>query len=221
MRKAVVMGLLMLVVTGCATHRVSSYTIEDREVFVGWTEQSRLPQDAYYVLVEGDPSGKTWSVREVYDHPIKGRDNELQEVLFIDKAFRFVQPYFEVAPSTIVTYGEETKGTLVGHTTRSGDVVVTGMDLETKKQHMDRGSWECGALIQGDKNRYTPCTSRLTKTDLGKSVGKNLFAVALTAGLASGTHQVVDKEKVVEVVKSAKVFQAIKNRMAFSQGGER
>src|SRR6266581_120848 len=99
--------LLVAFLSGCASHTASLYKINGEEVFLGWNNQNKLPPDAYYVLLEGDKEGVNWAVKEIYDHPIAGRSNELQEVLFVDKQFKYIQPYFEYAASTVVKYDEE------------------------------------------------------------------------------------------------------------------
>jgi hypothetical protein len=212
--------LMIALLTGCASHKASQYIINGEEVFLGWNNQKNLPSNAFYVLLEGDKEGVNWTIKEIYDHPIKGRSNELQEVLFVDKEFRYIQPYYEYAASTVVSYGEETQGTLVGRTNSNGQIMVTGMDVKTKKQYMDRGSWECGYIMKDHKNQYTPCSSRLTKTDVARSIGKNIFATALTLGLASGTHQVVDKDKMAEIIKQTDLFEQIKKSNLYSQANK-
>lgn len=221
-RVAFAAAIFISLLSGCASHRASTYNISGNETFIGWNDQRKLPSDAYYVLLEGDAEGKTWKINEIYSHPISGRSNELQEVLFIDKEFRYVQPYFQINESTIVQYGEgfnSTKMTPVGRSNRNGDIVVTGMDFETTSSYLDRGSWECGAIIQANKDKYTACTTRLTKTDIGRSIGKNIFAVALTLGLMSGTHQVVDKGKIAEILVQTDLFERIKASKVYSQAG--
>jgi hypothetical protein len=183
------------------------YTINGEEVFLGWNNQNKLPANAYYVLIEGDKEGANWTIKEIYDHPIRGRSNELQEVLFVDREFRFVQPFFEYAPSTVVAIQKESK------------VVMTnaGAAVKTKALYIDRGSWECGYVMKDHEDKYNPCNSRITKTDVAKSVGKNLFAAALTLGVASGTHKAVDKEKLAEIITQTGLFEQIKKSNLYSE----
>lgn len=119
-----------------------------------------------------------------------------------------------------MSFGDETKANYVGRTNSNGQVVVTGMNLETKKQYVDRGSWECGYIMKDHQNQYTPCSSRLTKTDVARSIGKNIFAAALTLGVASGTHQVVDKDKIAEIIKQTDLFEQIKKSNLYSKANE-
>ena len=214
-------GLIVVMVVaflaGCSSHRTSMYNINGEEVFLGWNDQHKLPADAFYVLIEGNKEDTAWTVKEIYNHPIKGRSNELQEVLFVDRAFRYVQPYFEIAPSTVVSWNDETKVNYKVGPAANGGLTTTGMVVERKDNYLDRGSWECGAVMQKDKDKYTPCTSRLTKTDIARSIGKNIFAIALTAGLASGTHQVVDKEKLSTIITQTDLFEQIKRSGLYSQ----
>jgi hypothetical protein len=73
-------------------------------------------------------------------------------------------------------------------------------------------TFECSAF--GDQPAYSPCNSKLTKVSVVKSVGKNLFAAALTAGLASGTHKRVDSKKVFDAAKSSGLFEAAREEYA-------
>lgn len=216
-RRVLITALMFIGLTGCSSHRASLYKINDNETFIGWNDQSKLPRNSYYILIEGDSEGANWTVKEIYDHPIKGRSNVNQEVLFVDKNFSYVQPYFELNESTVVKFGETGNIDYVGRTNSNGQLVVTGMDVHSTANYMDRGSWECGYIIQANKDKYTSCTSRLTKTDIARSVGKNIFAVALTLGLASGTHQVVDKAKIVEIITQTNLFEQIKRSDLYSQ----
>jgi hypothetical protein len=217
MTKAILVMVALLVgLSGCASHRPSAYSVNGQETLVGWTNQAKLPANAYYVLLEGSPDEASWTVREVYNRPISGRSNNNQEILFVDKEFRYVQPYFEINESTVVKVGESSTMNLVGRTNSNGQVMVTGADVYTSSSYLDRGSWECGAFFQSNRDKYTPCTTRLTKTDVGRSIGKNIFAVLLTLGTMSGTHQVVDKDKIADIVTKTDLFAKIKASSAFS-----
>lgn len=222
MVRGVLLAVMMVIgLTGCASHRASTYNISGKKTFIGWNDQRKLPEDAYYILLEGDTEGKNWKINEIYNHPISGRSNELQEVLFVDKKFRYTQPYFQINESTVVEYGEgfnSTKVTPVGRTNRNGDIVVTGMNFEKTSSYLDRGSWECGTFFQDNRDKYTSCSSRLTKTELGRSIGKNIFAVVLTLGLMSGTHQVVDKDKIAEILIQTDLFERIKASKVYQAG---
>lgn len=208
--------LLVVALTGCASHRPSTYSVNGQETLIGWTNQAKLPANAYYVLIEGDADESTWAIKEIYNYPIHGRSNANQEILFVDKGFRYVQPYFEVNDSTVIKYGESTSMNLVGRTTSDGQIMVTGADFYTTANHLDRGSWECGYFFQANRDKYTSCTSRLTKTDVGRSIGKNLFAIVLTLGTMTGTHQVVDKDMIADIVTKTDLFAKIKASNAYA-----
>lgn len=207
-----ILVVLVAILSGCSSHTASLYKIDGNETFIGWNNQNKLPSNSYYVLLEGDAEGMNWKVKEIYDHPIKGRSNELQEILFVDKNFAYVQPYFEINESTVVKFGETRRAEHVGWS-NDGKIVV---DLHSSANYMDRGSWECGNFFQANKDKYTSCSSRLTKTDVGRSIGKNIFAVVLTLGLMSGTHQVVDKAKIVEIIEQTHLFEKIKKSNVYA-----
>lgn len=217
MVRAAFLMILLAILSGCASHRPTMYPVSGKETLIGWVNQSKLPSDAYYVLIEGSPDESSWTVKEIYNYPIHGRSNVNQEILFVDKQFLYVQPFFELNESTVIKYGESTNMNLVGRTNSNGDIMVTGADFYTTASYMDRGSWECGAFFQANKDKYTSCTTRLTKTDIGRSIGKNIFAIALTLGTMSGTHQVVDKDKIADVLVKANVFEEIKKSKYFTK----
>ena len=200
--------VLLVALAGCASHKASLYTVDGQEVFLGWNDQSKLPANSYYALIEGDTEGQNWAIKEIYGHPIYGRSSELQEVLFIDKEFRYVQPFFEVPLSTLIRSQAEDKA------------VPTPFGYRLEKKYYDRGSWECGIFMKEYAEKYTPCTSRLTKTDVARSIGKNILAVALTAGVASGTHKVVDKEKILEIVKNTSIFEQIRKSNVYKASAQ-
>jgi hypothetical protein len=218
MARGILLAVMMVIgLTGCSSHRASLYTINGNETFIGWNDQDKLPRNSFYVLIEGDAEGVNWTVKEIYDHPISGRSNENQEVLFVDKDFAYVQPYFEINESTVVKVGETTDVNWVGRANSNGQPMVTGMDVHTKANYLDRGSWECGFIIQPNKDKYTSCTTRLTKTNFAKSVGKNIVATVLTLGLMTGTHQVVDKEKIARIITHTNLFEKIKQSGLYTQ----
>jgi hypothetical protein len=220
MIRAGLLVILLAILSGCSSHRASLYTINGNETFIGWNDQDKLPRDSYYVLIECDADGANWTVKEIYNHPISGRSNENQEVLFVDKDFAYVQPYFEINESTVVQYAESTDVNWVGRANSNGQPMVTGMDVHTKANYLDRGSWECGFIIQPNKDKYTSCTTRLTKTDFTRSVGKNIVAIAVTLGLMTGTHQVVDKEKIAGIITQTNLFEKIKQSSVYTQASD-
>lgn len=62
-------------------------------------------------------------------------------------------------------------------------------------------TFECTPYFDNEY-AYTPCTSELTSSHLGLSIGKNIIAAATTFGLASGYHAKLDYGKIAEALES-------------------
>lgn len=78
-----------------------------------------------------------------------------------------------------------------------------------EKVRQYNGIWfEC-SLFE-DKSSYTPCESQLTTADIGASLGKNIFAVITTAGLAAGTNKVIDREKIALIIKETSLLAKVR-----------
>ncbi len=71
-------------------------------------------------------------------------------------------------------------------------------------------TYECGYLMTTEK--YSPCTSQLTSTSVGKSVAKNIAAAVTTLGLASGSHKYVDQNLINEAVVQTDLFNMIESK---------
>jgi|GEM_PF-6899227 len=80
-----------------------------------------------------------------------------------------------------------------------------------KVKHFNGSTFECTPLTD-DKLAYTPCQSELTSTNLGMSVGKNVFAAALSFGLASGYHTEIDREKIADAIQSSNVIPLLRKK---------
>lgn len=182
--------------SGCLTStamKAKSIKVDESKVLIGWQTQNSIPVDAYYVLVE--KRGK-WTVIDVVTAPLRTRDNNNQEILYIDKQLRYVQPYFQSYPNTVVNLKDGR----------------TGEGLTIK-----RGTFECSPLMD-DKKLYTPCTSNLTSADLLKSAGKNVFSV-FSLGLAAGSHKYVDSEKVRKVLDDTNILTLLKENPNIAKAG--
>ena len=80
-------------------------------------------------------------------------------------------------------------------------------------------TFECTALIDKD-DVYSPCHSQFMSVNAGKTVGKNFFAAITTFGLASGTHKAVNHEKIVEVLESTNLMNAVATKVQGIQHAE-
>lgn len=198
MRKLIVLFLIIMLGGGCAGVQKPRELDSGggSQIFAGWMDQTRLPRDAYFVTIEKKADDK-WQVVRVLNRPVLGRDNEDQEVLFVDKEFKHTQPYFEYYPPTTANLG-------------------AAYDNKT----IDRGTFVCQLFDGGSQavkfsdKRYTPCSSRLTKTIVGATLFKNLASLVTTWGLATGHHQAVDPNHVIGAYREAGVEQACKDFVA-------
>jgi hypothetical protein len=181
------------------------YSINGNDVYIGWNPQDTLPANAYYVLLEGNDEGTEWQVKEIYNHPIKGRSNEKQEILFVDREFSYIQPFFETYRATHAKVEEGNASFGIG---------ANSSNKYKSYNNIERGTWECN-FISGDKT-YNPCTSRLCLTNAALSIGKSVVSV-INLGLTSGTHKGLDKEKMVEVVTKSNLFESIKKSPVYKK----
>lgn len=87
---------ICILTTGCTTNTNKNHDFSKNEIIdtfdIGHRDQSKLG-NGYYALLE--ESQTNWIVSKVTDKPIIGRVNGKQEVLFIDKTFSYIQPYYE------------------------------------------------------------------------------------------------------------------------------
>ena len=74
------------------------------------------------------------------------------------------------------------------------------------------GGFEC-SIFEGN-TYYTPCGSRLTETMVGASIGKTIIAAALTFGLAAGTHQRINRDRMLSAIDSAGAVNMLKTHIA-------
>lgn len=75
-------------------------------------------------------------------------------------------------------------------------------------RNYEGNNFECSPLVDNE-NLYTPCTSALTDTIMGLSIGKNIIAAVTTLGLASGYHARVDFDKVAEAIEESDLISFI------------
>ncbi|NPB08637.1 MAG: hypothetical protein GXN96_06890 [Aquificae bacterium] len=163
----------LIFILNCATSQVYREVQKDT-IEIGYEYRDLKSLSGYFVLIE-QKDGK-WNIKEISETPLK-RQNTSQEVLFIDKTFKYVQPAFEWAPSY--------KG----------------------------GTFECNLLNKFDSyysKYYNPCNSSLTKVEVGKSLGKNVLALLLTYGLASGSHRSLDIEKILKIIEETDLINQVK-----------
>ncbi|WP_161957944.1 hypothetical protein [Azospirillum palustre] len=67
---------------------------------------------------------------------------------------------------------------------------------------------ECSPLL--DKHtQYDACNSRLTKVNVGRSIGKNVLAAAMTLGMASGTNRGIDHDLIHQIMKDTALLDAL------------
>lgn len=67
------------------------------------------------------------------------------------------------------------------------------------------GWFECSPIVN-DLSGYGGCNSQLTSVDVVGSVGKNIFAAALSFGLASGTNRNIDETLIRRIVAETDLF---------------
>lgn len=73
------------------------------------------------------------------------------------------------------------------------------------------GWFECSPVTQ-DLSGYGGCNSRLTSIDVIGSVGKNIFAAALTFGLASGSNRNIDTALIRRIVVETALFDRLRQQ---------
>lgn len=97
---------------------------------------------------------------------------------------------------------------------QSSEILFFSLDLRYAQlafeevKYFNGSTFECTPLSD-DKSAYTPCQSDLTSTNLGMSVGKNVFAAVLSFGLASGYHVEIDRGKIAGAIQSSNVIQLL------------
>jgi hypothetical protein len=184
-------AMTVMAITGCASyHTAKPFDLSDTSrVSIGYVTQSTLPQPAYYATVEEVAEGK-WELVKISDTEAM-RLSDKQEVLYVEKDLRYVQPYFEYEPNTAVE--------------------IDNCNPWEEGYVIERGTFECNNLFFFDKSggKYNPCNSQLTTIDMPKSVGKNFFAVITTLGLASGSHRYVDSDKVFAVIEQTDLLKKV------------
>ncbi len=182
--------IVAITTTGCLgskAHKPTLVTLEGgKEVYFGWVDQRKLPSDAYWVLLEPVRDGE-YKILNISTIPLYVDIRKRQEQLYVDKNFKYVQPFFTAYDDTIA--------------------VIKNYWGPGQHKTVHRGTWECQAL--GKYTSYSPCTSSLTRVDTAKTIGKNIFAIPLTLGLMTGTHRAVDTEKVKSIVTELDIFSAI------------
>ncbi|HEY8095877.1 MAG TPA: hypothetical protein VIE65_07235 [Methylobacter sp.] len=129
----------------------------------------------YYAVVE-KIDGRWHLVSSLQTQPITNRDNDQQEILFVNRNLRSIAPSFDPRVNT----GEST---------------------------------ECTPYIQ-DNRVYGLCYSYFGTSDIGTSIGRNIVSCALTLCLAAGTREILDHEKVQEVVIESDLINVVKKRIA-------
>lgn len=99
MRKLAGVVMLLIAVSGCAINNTAKpEKVETQDgIYYGWKDQAMLPaKTAYFALLE--KAGNSWDVKLISKQPIQGRDNDKQEILFVDKQYRYIQPWFQSFP---------------------------------------------------------------------------------------------------------------------------
>ena len=129
----------------------------------------------YYAVVE-KIDGRWRLVSSLQTLPISRRDNDQQEILFVNHGLRSISPSFDPRVNT----GEST---------------------------------ECTPYIQ-DERVYGLCNSYFGMSDVGTSIGRNIVSCALALCLAAGTRDILDHEKVQEVVIESDLLNIVKKRIA-------
>lgn len=81
---------------------------------------------------------------------------------------------------------------------------------ETTKFHRLGDTYECSYMLTPEQ--YSPCNSQLTSVSVGKSLGKNVVAAALTFGLAAGSHKYIDENLIDEAIVQTDLFNAIETK---------
>jgi len=89
--------LILSSLLGCATSTPRQISVKteggiEHNVIIGYRDQSSLPS-GYHVLIEEGNSG--WFINKISEKPILNRQNSKQEILYINEALNYVQPYFE------------------------------------------------------------------------------------------------------------------------------
>jgi hypothetical protein len=74
-------------------------------------------------------------------------------------------------------------------------------------------STECTPYLQNDRI-YGLCNSYFSSTDLGTSIGRNIVSCAFTLCLAAGTREILDHEKVQEVMIESDLLNIVKKTIA-------
>ena len=184
-------AITVVSLTGCASyHTAKPFDLSDTsQISIGYVTQDTLPQPAYYAVVEETEEGN-WELINISDTALM-RLSDKQEVLYIEKDLRYVQPYFEYEPNTAVE--------------------IENCNPWEEGYVIERGTFECSNLFFFDKSggRYNPCNSKLTTIDMPKSIGKNFFAVITTLGLASGSHRYVDSNKIFAVIEQTELLKRV------------
>lgn len=67
---------------------------------------------------------------------------------------------------------------------------------------------ECSPFLHKE-TAYNGCNSRLTKADIGRSIGKNVVAAALTLGMASGTNRGIDHDLIQKIIGDTNLLAAV------------
>ncbi len=81
-----------------------------------------------------------------------------------------------------------------------------------KLTHFNSMTFNCDYFSDDDKV-YSPCSSQFTDTNLTMSLAKNVIAIPFSWGTAVGSHQALDKEKILEAVEEANLFSFINDEM--------
>jgi len=189
--KTLLIAVTVMAITGCASyHTAKPFNLADTsQVSIGYVTQATLPTPAYYATVEEVEEGK-WEIVSISDTKAM-RLSDKQEVLYVEKDLRYVQPYFDYESNTAVK--------------------IDNCNPWEEGYVIERGTFECNNLFFFDKSggKYNPCNSKLTTIDMPKSVGKNFFAVITTLGLASGSHRYVDSDKVFAVIEQTDLLKKV------------
>lgn len=80
---------------GCASSAPKGVTslADGTSITVGYKEA--MPAEPGYFVVVERVDDQQWVVKRISERPINGRDNDNQEVLYVNKGRDFVQPFFE------------------------------------------------------------------------------------------------------------------------------
>ncbi len=171
--KQILSLLLIIGLVGCANSNLQKTESETKtnnnsqNLSINYFVDSQ--KSGYYILLSND--GSDWKIEKISDRGII-RNNEKQEVLFIDDSLK-----------------------------------VAGPSFETLAPHPNGSTFECTIIYS--KKAYNPCNSDLMTANIGLSIAKNIVAGALTLGLGSGSHKVLDIDKIRKIIDETNLMSKI------------